>query len=199
LIFGGVGAVAGLIALVYAHAAFRGGNQTSQLATDANDLAKGSNAIALDARRIAIEANDYSHRAEQRETERHDVYWEGDWVEPGIYLLVKRGDDSARNVKATVYYDGNELSQSVDSLDHDGCGLEFSFPEAVADFEREVAQRAEDKANNNVGLPFAMLDIERPHFHSVTERVEWMTPRGTPKLHVPKGSALESFSHFYPE
>ena len=80
LIFGAIGAVVGVIAILYAHAAFRGGKQTTTLAVEANKLAGGSNTIALDARRIAMEANDYSHRAEQRETESHDVHWEGDWV-----------------------------------------------------------------------------------------------------------------------
>ena len=68
---GAIGAVVGVIAILYAHAAFRGGKQTTTLAVEANKLAGGWNTIALDARRIAMEANDYSHRAEQRETESH--------------------------------------------------------------------------------------------------------------------------------
>jgi hypothetical protein len=54
LIFGGIGACAGVIALWYAHAAFNDGKQTGGLAGEANDLAKGASSIALDARRIAI-------------------------------------------------------------------------------------------------------------------------------------------------
>lgn len=194
LIIGGIGAVVGVIALVYAHAAFRGGKDATKLAAEANHLAKDPNSVAHDARRIAMEANGYSHRAEQRETKRHDVYWEGDWVEPGTYLLIKRGDDPAHNAKATVSYEGNEVSQSAAVIEEDGTGFEFVFPAAVADFEREVAERAEPKS-----LPFGIPDVEYPKYHSTTERVEWTTPRGRPKLHAPQAFNLVSFSGFYPD
>lgn len=87
---GAVSCITAIGALVYAHKANTKSNKSNtlateanDLATEANDLAKGSNTIALDARKIAL-------HAEARETETHDVYWEGDWQQPGIYVLTKR-------------------------------------------------------------------------------------------------------------
>lgn len=197
LIFGGVGAVGGItgaIALLYAHAAFRGGKKSGELAVEANDLAKGSNTIALDARRLAMEANEYSHRGEQRETEKHDVFWEGDWLKPGTYILVKRGDAPAHNVKATVSYEGNEVTQTADVITEEGDGFEFDFPAAAADFKREVAERSKPKPT----MPFAIPDIEHPNYHSIHERVESTTPLGKPKLHAPEALGLRTFADFYP-
>ena len=73
-IFGGIGGIAGLVAIVYAHIAYRGSKASGKAATDANTVARESNDIAKDAKRLAEEANEISHRAEQREIERHDVY-----------------------------------------------------------------------------------------------------------------------------
>jgi hypothetical protein len=92
LVFTTVAGVAAVVALLYAHIACRG--------------ARRSNSIAADARQLAEEANEIATRAESREIERHDVYWDGYWETPGTYLLVKRGGDEAHDVKATVSVDG---------------------------------------------------------------------------------------------
>jgi hypothetical protein len=81
LVFTTVTGVAAVVALLYAHIAYRG--------------ARRSNSIAADARQLAEEANEIATRAESREIERHDVYWDGCWETPGTYLLVKRGGDES--------------------------------------------------------------------------------------------------------
>lgn len=199
MIFGAIGAAAGIVAIFYAHAAVRGGRATTDLAEEANKLAKGSNTIALDARRIAIDANEYSHRAEKRETERHDVYWEGDWTEPGLYVLTKRGDASAHMVKATVTYDGTEVTTTSDLIADEGDGLEFRFPTAAADFADEVSERRR-RRRQKVNLPFGVPDIDSPayDYHSIRERVDWVTAQGTPKLHE-EAWPLASFGSLYPD
>lgn len=62
LVFTTVTGVAAVVALLYAHIAYRG--------------ARRSNSIAADARQLAEEANEIATRAESREIERHDVYWD---------------------------------------------------------------------------------------------------------------------------
>lgn len=196
LIFGGIGAVTGLVALYYAHSAKRGGEQTTKLATDANDLAKGSNSIALDARRIAMEANEFSHRAEQRDTERHDVHWDGDWVEPGLYRLVKHGDDAAHNVKATVTYEGETVTHTAAVVSDNEDWIDFKFASAVADFRRQVEKRARPATPPPFGITALQSNWQSMDFHSITERVEWTTARGKPMLHAPDAYNLASFDEF---
>ncbi|CAN5408336.1 hypothetical protein BH09ACT7_BH09ACT7_05100 [soil metagenome] len=185
IIFGGVGAVAGVGALVYAHIAYRAGRASGTVAERANDLANGSNEIALDARKIALEANEYSHRAEKRETERHDVWWECGWRQRsrGIYQLIKRGDDEAHDIKVTVVVSGEEVSGTYDLIAEDGEPILCQFHGAANEFRRAQAARDEAKrlgAMNPYGggmspPPLSALNIK--------VRVEWTTSLGTPKVH----------------
>jgi hypothetical protein len=50
VIFGGIGVVAGAVAIVYAHIAYRGSKEPGKAATDANTLARESTDIAKDRR-----------------------------------------------------------------------------------------------------------------------------------------------------
>ena len=80
LIAGAFGALAAVIALIYAHRAHRESVESNDIAAEASKLARNANEIAA--------------REEARETEPHDVFWEGDWdpLQPGRYSLRKRGD-----------------------------------------------------------------------------------------------------------
>lgn len=210
LIVGGIGSIAGVVALVYAHiananakAANRNAKESTRIANDsnalavkANDLSKQSNNIALGARELAQEANDIRRRGEARETERHDVHWDGDWEEPGVYVLTKLGSDEARDLTATVVYDGERMTQTADLMVGDDRRLVFQFPTAARDFRDEVRerQRQQDTADP-YSLRSAMSWGLKPHW--VVERVEWSTRQGNPKLHEGEAS-LSTFDHFYP-
>lgn len=196
VIFGGVGGIAGGIALIYAHIAYRSSKESGRVATGANTLARDSNEIAKDAKRLAEEANEISHRSERRDTERHDVNWEGDWRKPGVYVMVKRGHHEARAVVATVTFDGEEQTQRAEVISEEMHALEFSFPNAAVAFRRELAEdlrRKESAATH----PSYMNPPAMPVFHFLGERVEWSTIRGAPKLHL-EDSGMTTFSQFLP-
>lgn len=196
-ILAGVGGAASALAIIYAHIAHRASRAASQAATDANALARESNETAKDAKRLAEEANEISHRSEQREIERHDVRWEGDWQEPGVFVLVKRGEEEARDVVATVWADGEEQTQRAHLILEEGARLVFEFPAIAEAVRREAAvyhrQQAADSANPCSGIAAAGRAAE---WHNGSERVQWSTKRGTPKIHE-EDRRLESFEHFY--
>lgn len=192
-VFGAIGAIAAAVALYYAHLAKRASGQS-------NDLAEGSNTIALDARRIALEANEYSRRAEDRDTERHDVYWEGGWIAKGVYRLYKRGDDAAHDIVATVTVDREEQTATGPLLREEHSWLDFHFPGAAAQRDLEAAEDAEAKRRDATdeekarqrGWPLAAVGLSRPpvRFEAITERVVWTTDRGTPKTHTDESRGL---------
>lgn len=210
LIVGGIGSIAGIVALVYAHIAnsnakaanlnadesTRIAKDSNALAVEANDLSKQSNNIALGARELAQEANDIRRRGEAREIERHDVHWDGDWDEPGIYVLTKLGSDEARDVTATVVYDGERLIRTADLMVGDNRRLVFEFPTAARDFREEVRQRQRQQDMTDPhGLGTSLSWGLNPH--GVVERVEWSTRQGNPKLYESEAT-LSTFEHFYP-
>lgn len=202
LIVGSIGTAAGIAALIYAHVANRNARESTRIANDskglaevANELARESNTIATDARQLAEEANQISHRGEARDTERHDVHWDGDWKQPGVYILTKLGNDQARDVRATVTYDGERVIQTAELMANEGDHLAFQFPTAVADFRREVAEHIRHKQQSDA---YAISGLWGAHPHRVEERVEWTTPQGTPKLHEDT-APLTVFDGFYPD
>lgn len=173
LVFGGISALVGTGALVYAHLAIR-------RADDAKELAGAANQIA--------------ERAEAREVEKHDVHWEGGWDprQPGRYLLRKRGDDEARSVRARLSYSGDEQTATVDSMDEDGQTLAFVFQEALVDYQDEYAERERSRSIAAAGIPTAGAVVRS---YVVQERVEWLTPLGTPKLHEKR--AVTTFGKYF--
>jgi hypothetical protein len=181
LIVGGIGSISGVVALIYAHIANTNAKQSTRIAEDsrdlaveANDLARQSNNIALSAREIAQDANDISSRAEARETEHHDVYWEGGWDtgRPGDYFLMKRGAHEARSVKATIRYGDEEQTVTRDAMIGDNQPLRFRFASALRDYQTEYSRR--ESIYNPVG--HGVIN------HGVNERIEWTTPLGAPQL-----------------
>lgn len=191
---GAVSCITAIGALVYAHKANTKSNKSNtlateanDLATEANDLAKGSNTIALDARKIAL-------HAEARETETHDVYWEGDWQQPGIYVLTKRGNDGANDVKATVSTRGGSSEPvTAECVRDDGDTLVFEFPTVRAEFEHEDAQRSRMRhISRNTPGGFVQPPLR---LWFVDEHITWTTNLGTPKRHdeTDKRTNLDAF------
>lgn len=153
-----------------------------QLSTKANDLATESNGIAVDARQLAEEANTLSKRAEFRETELHDVQWEGDWEEPGTYVLTNTGEHEAFDVTATVEVDGEKQKIWVASVGEGG-RLTFAFPGARQEFAQEVAKKRRrelEAARSQWGIAGSGFE---EYCHTITERVLWKTQLGNPRTH----------------
>jgi hypothetical protein len=168
MVFGGVSAVTAIIAVIYAHLA--------------NNKSSRANAIASDAKVFAAAANDIAARGEAREVEPHDVHWEGSWDprQPGRYLLRKRGNTEARDVRASVSYHGDEQVVIKASMAEDGATLVFEFRGALRDYQDEYAER-QYAANSAAAGILTAGHVMRTY--PVRERVAWLTPLGTPKLH----------------
>jgi hypothetical protein len=177
LIAGAVGALAAVIALIYAHMAHRESGEANDIADEARKLARDANIAA---------------RGEARETEQHDVFWEGDWDprRPGRYLLRKRGDAVAINVRARVSYSGDKQAASSECMSEDGATLTFGFDGALRDYQDEYAQR-----DNPASSPFPDITGSAVLPRLVEERVEWLTPQGTPKLY--RNTSFTTFSTYF--
>jgi hypothetical protein len=65
------------------------------------------------------QANDHSRRAEARALEPHDVRWDDGWLSEsrGAYVITKRADDPAHEVRATVEFDGQEQTLTAELLE----------------------------------------------------------------------------------
>lgn len=181
-IAGAAGAVVGTVALVYAHTANQHSKRSNQFAAEANT-------IAAAARRLAQEANEMSRRSETRETERHDVRWQGEWHwgdGQGLYIITKLGDDEARHVEVTVAIDNEEgrpLAKSpLDELLASGERLiGFLFPQTAKALQFDSSLKSENRQRIKRGGP-AELNPPLPE-HTITEHVEWTTEEGNPRVH----------------
>ena len=178
LIAGAAGAPAAVIALIYAYIAHRESGEANDIADEAMKLARHANHIAA--------------RGEERETEQHDVFWEGAWDprQPGSYLLRKRGDAVAINVRARVSYRGDEQTASSECISEDGGTLTFRFDGALRDYRDEYAQR-ENAADSAFPDITGSAVLTRP----VGERIEWLTSQGTAKLY--RNTSLTTFSVYF--
>ncbi|MBB2993662.1 hypothetical protein FHR72_005173 [Mycolicibacterium iranicum] len=203
LVFGGIGSAIGIGAVVYAHIGNSIAKRSEQTAEDtkvlaekANDLARESNTIATDAKQLAEESNDISRRGELRETERHDVHWEGDWETPGRYVLTKLGNDEAHHVTASVVYKAERLTRQTDLISDAGNVLIFEFPSALQDFHREAREHLADLRAARAST-YRLGPIGGRRAHRIEERVDWSTPRGNPRHH--EDASLATFDRWYPE
>ena len=155
--------------------------------------AVGALHYAKKSRRAADQANVIALRGEARSTERHDVYWEGRWVRPGRWVLVKRGADEARNVTARVNVDGEDAIQDAELISDDGQELTFELLEAEKAWVSEmVVIRPRLLASSGRITPEQVPSWYR---HHVRWRVDWTTRRGQPKYDA---DALDTtFIEFY--
>lgn len=153
-----IGAIAGIVgALVAAAAAI--------FAMRSSKHARASIAIA--------------ERSERRQVERHDVFWEGQWVNAGHYVMMNRGvQDTAHNVTVIVDVDEEEKTAHLDAVEPGG-QVELDFPEARAELRR-LQQRQQEPTLGGIAL-------HMPDFLSnrcfISERVTWTTALGVPRLY----------------
>jgi hypothetical protein len=87
--------------------------------------------------------------------------------------LVKRDDDEAHNVKATVTFDDEELMETAPILANDNAQLLFRFGSAAYERDREKIQEA--LRRQSFSVPMSM--------HVVKVRIAWTTNLGTPQLY----------------
>jgi hypothetical protein len=80
-------------------------------------------------------------------------------------------------VWAKVGYYDDEQTASTEVITVDGQPLVFVFHSALADYQEEYAQYEASKMS-----AYSVGHVTRSY--AVQERVEWLTPLGTPKLHA---------------
>ncbi|MEW2164372.1 hypothetical protein AB0912_15470 [Streptomyces sp. NPDC007084] len=171
---GGIGAVTGVLGYLAA----RSGNK---IANEGNAIAKEANRKSDEANALALDANTLSHRQDQRETEAHDVEWEGDWIGPGRYALTVSGTHTAYSVIARVTVDG-ESARKESATVTPGESLVFEFPEAARTYREELREHARQRDRPSLAIP-VVQDGTRFYMHSIVERVQWKTPLGAVREH----------------
>lgn len=157
-------------------------------------LAEKSNEIAADAKGVAEEANTISRRAEDRDTERHDVEWAHVNIEPGVYELRNDGTDTAHRVRVRFHVDGWSVVGEGDAVGP-GAAIRAYIPEATREFEREMDEvREERRAEEEVerlrkadpyltgwAISTSASVYDPPRTHNMGFRVVWQSALGSPK------------------
>jgi hypothetical protein len=75
-------------------------------------------------------------------------------------------------------------------MSEDGATLTFGFDGALRDYQDEYAQR-----DNAASSPFPDVTGSAVLPRLVEERVEWLTPQGTPKLY--RNTSFTTFSTYF--
>jgi hypothetical protein len=146
------------------------------LAAGANTPARKSDAFVTSAPGFVGKARTYSDRPEPRETEHHDVQWDGEWEQPGTYIITKRGIDEAHTVTATVMYPDHSTTAATELMSEDGAILVFEFADLWAEFQADerIRQRLRQASEGSVVSPPA----PPRWFYLVDEHITWTTKLG---------------------
>ncbi|MWA16182.1 hypothetical protein [Streptomyces sp. BA2] len=138
LITGIVGAATGVVGMAMGFFGW-------SVARKGNSLAEEANTKSDVANRLAREANALAHHQDRRETESHDIRWEGEWVAAGRYALVVKGTHTAYDVVARVSIDDESQRVERPSVGP-GEQIIFDFPEARRTYEEELRARCSEGA-----------------------------------------------------
>lgn len=179
-----VGAGTGIVGMVTGGLGLRAAAKSNDIARSGNTIARDANGIATDANRKSDAANQISQEAlalsqhqDQRDTEVHDVRWDGDWTAPGRYALVTHGSHAAHEVTAEVTIDGTSVRETRASV-APGELIVFEFPDSAREYAEEL--RAYREAQQRPRSHSQIDDMQR-YMHSFSAWVKWRTPLGAPK------------------
>ena len=209
-VVGLIGVAVAVWALVYSRQSRNLAAKSSEDSAKAVGLAEKSNEIAADAKGVAEEANTISRRAEDRETERHDVEWAHVNIEPGIYELRNDGTDTAHHVRVRFYVDEWSAVGERAVVAH-GESVRVELAEVADEFEREMVEvRAERRKEART----AQLRKQDPYMtnwvqdlsgfaaynplqyqHNVGYRAVWQTALGSQRTDDPKSWLEELADH----
>lgn len=188
------------VALFVAFSAKADSKKSNELSTKSNDLAEGSNKFAREANKLSVkansiaeeakgfaaEANEISKRAEQRETEDHDVTWTHKWADDGVLHVINTGEDEA--LEAVVRLSAGGVSVSSERENVPGRGhievvhgrLRSEIRGNDAEHERQVRQHREAAAAAHMmgGFGVGMEPIPPGTWADIKIDVTWKTPLG---------------------
>ncbi|MGI5349921.1 hypothetical protein ACQEU8_17305 [Streptomyces sp. CA-250714] len=182
---GGLGVITGVVGLVYSAKANTKSNT-------ANTKAEAANGLAREANRLAEEANTMTRGQVERETERHDVIWGGEWAGPGRYIVTNQSTQyTAYKVHVRVTVD-DEVQDGHEEQVGPGESIELSFPRAARRLveERRELREQRERAARSTWPRASPLDNFFGYSHWIEERATWETDLGAPRVWEPKGNGL---------
>lgn len=177
VVFGGTGFVLGIMAYMRA-------GRANEAATKSNAIAEDANALAKESNRIAQSSVEVVTAADARAVEQHDVRWDREWYDAGVFRLTNIGRHTAHDVVANVYIiedrkhrgarsvaesvkvePGDHIDVEVESLEPLHAAMELAYAGSIGDSGMRL-------------VPF-QPEIE--------ERVFWRSPLGAPHDHLHAG------------
>lgn len=177
VVFGGTGFVLAIMAYVRAGRANDAAARSNAIAEDANALAEKSN-------RIAQSSVDVVAAADERAIEQHDVRWDREWADAGVFRLTNIGQHTAHDVVAQVHVLADRkhvgeraLAESAkvepgEHIDVECTGIRALHEAMELDYAAYVGES---------GIRLVPFQPE------VEERVFWRSPLDTPHDHIHAG------------
>lgn len=177
MLFGGTGFVLGIMGFVRAGRANAAAARSNAIAVDANTLAEESN-------RIAQSSVDVVATADARAVEQHDVRWDREWIDAGVYRLTNIGRHAAHDVVANVHVLADRKHkphraiaeapkvEPGEHIDVEVEGLRALHGAMELDYAAHVGETG-----------FRLV----PFQPEVEERLFWRSPLGAPHDHVHTG------------
>lgn len=170
-------------------------NKANDKSDESNTIAREANSIAEGANAFAREANDLAHHQDRRETESHDVRWEGDWIAPGQYALVTSGAHTAHDVVARVSVDDKSVRLER-AVVGPGEQIIFEFPEAGREYQEELREYRRGTQQPQRSFPPEPIFLPMQfHSHYIEEWVQWKTVLGAVKEHE-SGGGMRTLGEF---
>ncbi len=177
VVFGGTGFVLGIMAYVRA-------GQANEAAGTSNTIAESANALAEDANRIAQSSAEVVAAADARAVEQHDVRWDREWFDAGVFRLTNIGHHTAHDVLANVYVIEDRKHKGARSV-AESVKVE---PGGHIDVEVESLRALHDAMElayaGSLGEPGTRLVPFQPE---IEERVFWRSPLEVPHDHLLAG------------
>ncbi|MEV8360292.1 hypothetical protein [Microbacterium sp. NPDC076895] len=177
VVFGGTGFVLGIMAYMRA-------GRANEAATESNAIAEDANALAKESNRIAQSSVEVVAAADARAVEQHDVRWDREWYDAGVFRLTNIGRHTAHDVVANLYV--------IEDRKHRG--------------ERSVAESVKVEPGGHIDVEVASLEPLHaamelayagsigdsgvrlvPFQPEIEERVFWRSPLGVPHDHLHAG------------
>lgn len=181
VVFGGTGFVLGIMAYV------RAGK--------ANAAAGKSNTIAEEANRIAQSSAEVVAAADARAIEQHDVRWDREWFDAGVFRLTNIGRHTAHDVVANVHVIEDRMHKGARSVAESVKVEPGEYIDVEVESLRALHDAMEFAYAGSLGEPGMRMVPFQPE---IEERVFWRSPLGVPHDHLHAGQVWFDDGKSYP-
>lgn len=177
IVFGGTGAVLGVMGFVRA-------GRANDAAARSNAIAEGANTLAEESNRIAQSSVDVVAAADARAVEQHDVRWDREWVEAGVYRLTNVGRHAAHDVFVQVHIVRHQHSEEEQSTGEVPIVQPGGHVDVDVEGIKPLHGALELDYAAHIGVPGTRIVPFQPE---VGERVFWRSPLGMPQASTNAG------------